>query len=77
MLAVTADQPASAEEQPRGLTTGAAATALRVGHQTLLDWARSGIVKPAYRTAGGHMRWDLDDLQRQVDEHLTSGDDRT
>lgn len=57
------------DDTGRGLTTGAAARALGVGHATLLEWASKGLVTPKFRTMGGHLRWDLDDLQRQIEEH--------
>jgi 8-oxo-dGTP pyrophosphatase MutT (NUDIX family) len=33
---------------------------------TLQRWAHQGLVTPALRTAGGHFRWDLDDLRGQL-----------
>ncbi|MEU6699862.1 helix-turn-helix domain-containing protein [Pseudonocardia sp. NPDC046786] len=56
------------EDPPRLLSTGRAARALGVGHQTLADWVRTGKVKPTFTTAGGHYRFDLDDLRRQIAE---------
>jgi DNA-binding transcriptional MerR regulator len=50
--------------------TAEAARALSIDPSTLSRWAKAGIVKPAIRTAGGQARWDLDELRRQVDEHL-------
>jgi DNA-binding transcriptional MerR regulator len=50
------------------LSTGAAAAELGVSGTTLLDWMRRGIVTPAMKTAGGHYRWKLDDLRRQLAE---------
>ncbi|MDN5748284.1 MAG: MerR family transcriptional regulator [Pseudonocardia sp.] len=49
------------------LTTAAAARELSVHAATLTRWAREGRVTPANTTAGGHARWDLDDLRRQLD----------
>lgn len=57
-------------DRPRNLRTADAARELDISPSTLARWAREGIVKPAHRTAGGQARWDLDDLQRQVNEHL-------
>jgi 8-oxo-dGTP pyrophosphatase MutT (NUDIX family) len=48
------------------VTTGAAAKAIGVTPVTLQRWAHAGIVTPATVTAGGHMRWDLDDLREQL-----------
>lgn len=48
------------------VTTGEAARALGVGLSTLQRWAHEGLVIPAFRTPGGHFRWDVDDLRRQL-----------
>jgi excisionase family DNA binding protein len=48
------------------VSTGEAARALGVGLTTLRTWAAEGKVTPAYRTPGGHLRWDLADLRRQL-----------
>jgi excisionase family DNA binding protein len=56
------------------LSTGAAAAELGVSGTTLLDWMRQGIVTPATRTAGGHYRWKLDDLRRQLAERESGAD---
>ena len=48
------------------MTTGKAAEALGVSLTTLQRWAHQGLVTPALRTAGGHFRWDLDDLRAQL-----------
>lgn len=48
------------------VSTGVAASELGVTSTTLLDWAAKGIVTPAMRTAGGHYRWKLEDLKRQL-----------
>lgn len=52
------------------VTTGEAARALGVSTTTIHDWVKAGVITPASRTAGGHYRWNLDELRRQVDEHL-------
>jgi 8-oxo-dGTP pyrophosphatase MutT (NUDIX family) len=44
----------------RYVMTGQAADALGVSAVTLQRWAHAGQVKPAYRTPGGHFRWQLD-----------------
>jgi DNA-binding transcriptional MerR regulator len=56
--------------------TAEAARALSVDPSTLSRWAAAGYVKPKLRTAGGQARWDLDDLRRQVEEHLASQQDQ-
>lgn len=48
------------------MTTGKAAEALGVSLTTLQRWAHQGLVTSALRTAGGHFRWDLDDLRAQL-----------
>lgn len=50
----------------RHVTTGKAAEALGVSLTTLQRWAHQGLVTPALRTAGGHFRWDLDNLRGQL-----------
>jgi excisionase family DNA binding protein len=50
----------------RHVTTGKAAEALGVSLTTLQRWAHQGLVTPALRTAGGHFRWDLEDLRGQL-----------
>ncbi|PXY21444.1 MerR family transcriptional regulator [Prauserella muralis] len=50
------------------MSTGEAARAIGVERSTLARWARDGRVTPARRTVGGQYRWNLDDLERQVDE---------
>jgi DNA-binding transcriptional MerR regulator len=50
----------------RLVTTGAAAKAIGVTPVTLQRWVHAGIVTPASVTAGGHFRWDLDDLREQL-----------
>lgn len=46
--------------------TGVAATALGVDRGTLVRWWQQGVVEPSVVTAGGHARWDLDDLRKQL-----------
>jgi RyR domain/MerR family regulatory protein len=50
----------------RFITTGQAARELGISSATLTRWAAKGIVNPAERTAGGHFRWHLAALRRQV-----------
>lgn len=51
----------------RLVTTGAAARALGIDRSTLTRWAAAGLAKPAVRTAGGHMRWDVDHLRAELE----------
>ncbi|WP_244211039.1 hypothetical protein [Amycolatopsis kentuckyensis] len=52
--------------QPKLVPTGVAAQALGVDRATLVRWWQDGKVEPAVVTAGGHGRWDLADLHRQL-----------
>lgn len=55
---------------PRRLvSSGAAARALGVDRATLWRWKKQGLVTPALETAGGHLRWDLEQLHRQLGQH--------
>lgn len=48
------------------MTTGEAAKAVGVDRTTLSRWAEEGKVTPAWTTPGGHARWDVEDLKRQL-----------
>jgi 8-oxo-dGTP diphosphatase len=48
------------------ITTGEAARELGVSRETLNAWVRDGKVTPHSRTVGKHMRWDLEQLRRQI-----------
>jgi 8-oxo-dGTP diphosphatase len=50
----------------RYVSTGAAAAQLGVASTTLQRWAHAGLVTPALRTPGGHFRWDVTDLRKQL-----------
>lgn len=52
--------------EPKLVTTGAAARELGVDQSTLNRWAEQEKVTPAVTTGGGHRRWDMDDLRRQL-----------
>jgi hypothetical protein len=43
-----------------------AAADVGVDPETLRRWVRAGKVTPTMRTAGGHYRWNVDDLRRQL-----------
>jgi predicted site-specific integrase-resolvase len=48
--------------------TADAAKAIGVDRRTLQRWVKEGRVAPTLTTAGGHHRWDIDDLKRQLRE---------
>lgn len=48
------------------VSTGEAARTLGVNVRTLQRWAAEGLVTPDWITPGGHMRWDVDRLLREV-----------
>jgi DNA-binding transcriptional MerR regulator len=48
------------------VTTAVAAQALNVHPSTVRRWIDAGMVTPTDRTAGGHARWSVADLRRQV-----------
>jgi excisionase family DNA binding protein len=50
------------------VSTGEAARALGIGRSTLARWHAEGTVEAAFITAGGHARWDVEDLRRQIAE---------
>jgi DNA-binding transcriptional MerR regulator len=52
----------------RLLSTGELARELGVSRASVLKWANDGLIIPAFTTPGGHLRWDLDDVRRQVRE---------
>lgn len=57
----------------RYVSTGEAAAYLGITNQTLHRWVADGIVTPAWRTPRrGDMRWDLDDLDRQLHAQPTT-----
>lgn len=48
------------------LTTGQVARALGLSIDALQQWAKDGLVTPAFRTPGGRMRWKTDELLAQL-----------
>jgi len=48
------------------VSTGEAARALGIGRSTLARWWAKELVTPALVTAGGHARWDVDQLREQL-----------
>jgi excisionase family DNA binding protein len=54
------------------MTTGEIAAELGVTATTVREWHRLGYIEPALKTAGGHLRWRLDDVRRQLTEREQS-----
>lgn len=52
------------------VTTQDAAKAVNVHPATLRRWVDSGKVTPTSKTLGGHARWDVQDLLRQIADIL-------
>lgn len=49
------------------LTSGQLADELGISPQTVARYARKEWLTPAEVTVGGHLRWELDDVRRQMD----------
>jgi excisionase family DNA binding protein len=50
------------------VSTAEAAARIGVNLRTLQQWAKDHVVEPAFTTPGGHYRWDVDALRRQLRE---------
>lgn len=61
--------------EPELVPTGVAAKRIGVGRSTLARWWAEGLVEPALVTPGGHARWDVDDLKRQLKEQAPKPED--
>jgi excisionase family DNA binding protein len=48
------------------VSSSEAARQLGVNLRTLQRWAAEGRIKPDWTTPGGHARWDVDRLRREV-----------
>lgn len=55
------------------MTTAEAAKYLGINRTTLARYAREGILKPTLRLPTGHLRWNLDDIRRQLDDLREQG----
>jgi excisionase family DNA binding protein len=58
----------------RLVPTREAADEVSVSTATLLRWVKDGKITPTDATLGGHYRWDLDDLRRQLAERKAEKD---
>jgi excisionase family DNA binding protein len=54
----------------RYLTTAEAAKELGVHVRSLQRWVRAGQIEPDYITPGGHMRWNVERVRRELREEL-------
>ncbi|WP_310278052.1 helix-turn-helix domain-containing protein [Haloactinomyces albus] len=52
----------------RLLTSGQLAKELGLSHRSVSHYAQTGQLEPALVTPGGHYRWDVDDVRRQLRE---------
>lgn len=52
-----------------GTPTGELAKELEVHIRTVQRWHRDGVIRPAWVTPGGHLRWDIADVRRQLAEY--------
>lgn len=50
----------------RLVTTSEAAHAVGVSARSLARWAQEGVIEPTVRTPGGHLRWNIEQLRRQL-----------
>ncbi|GAA5115781.1 MerR family transcriptional regulator [Pseudonocardia adelaidensis] len=50
----------------RLISTGELARELGVARGTILVWISNGVITPEYTTPGGHHRWVLEDVRRQL-----------
>jgi excisionase family DNA binding protein len=52
----------------RLVTTAEATRLLGVSRSTVQRYVKAGLLRPAHVLPSGHLRWDLDDLRRQLHE---------
>jgi predicted site-specific integrase-resolvase len=57
------------------VTTAQAAKILGINRTTLGRYAKQGLLKPALVLPTGHLRWNLDDVRRQMQEIRESRED--
>ncbi|MGW5791003.1 excisionase family DNA-binding protein [Saccharopolyspora sp. NPDC003752] len=56
-------------ESARLITSSEVARKLGVSRQTVARWVREGVITPAFVTAGGQGRFDLEQVKHQLREH--------
>ncbi|HXV93982.1 MAG TPA: helix-turn-helix domain-containing protein [Pseudonocardia sp.] len=70
--------PGPKPEGERLLTTAQAAEHFGINRRTLARYAKVGLLKPALVLPTGHLRWRLDDIERQLRElRQRDGDDES
>ena len=57
------------------LTSGELAKELGVSRGALLVWENQGLITPFFKTPGGHRRWVLEDVRRQLKQPLPEDDE--
>lgn len=65
----------AATQRRKLIGSGEAARTIGVDRTTLTRWASEGLVTPASRTAGGHLRWDIDQLKQQLEQRNAEASD--
>lgn len=55
-------------ERRQLMTSGELAEELGISVRTVVRYAADGWLKPALTTMGGHHRWDIEDVRRQMAE---------
>ncbi|WP_433787192.1 helix-turn-helix domain-containing protein [Actinomycetospora sp. CA-101289] len=63
-------------EERRLLSTGEAARHVGVDRSTLGRWVAAGLITPTRRTVGGQYRWDLEELDAQLQDLEQRGADQ-
>lgn len=57
------------------VSSGQAAKELGVSLRSLQEWTRTGQLTPDYVTPGGHARWDVERVRRELRERVAHRDD--
>lgn len=52
------------------VTTGQAARELGVSARSLQQWAKDGRIVPDHVTPGGHMRWDVARIRKEMRDRI-------